>query len=61
MREIEESTVEKLTNKINVICFLVERLKYGEDKEKLEELIETCYNLIPDIKILLQKTDKNCN
>lgn len=61
MREIKESTVEKLTNKINILCFLVERLKYGEDKEKLEELIETCYSLIPKIKLLLQKTDKDCS
>jgi hypothetical protein len=60
MSEIEESTVEKLTNKINIICFLVERLNKGEKVENLESVIERSYTLLPEIKELLQKLDRDC-
>jgi hypothetical protein len=60
MSEIEESTVEKLTNKINIICFLVERLNKGEKVEDLQSIIERSYSLLPEIKELLQKLDRDC-
>jgi hypothetical protein len=60
MSEIEESTVEKLTNKINIICFLVERINKGEKVENLESVIERSYTLLPEIKELLQKLDRDC-
>jgi uncharacterized protein with WD repeat len=60
MSEIEESTVEKLTNKINIICFLVERLNKGEKVENLQSIIERSYTLLPEIKELLQKLDRDC-
>ena len=61
MSEIEESTVEKLTNKINIICFLVERINKGEKVENLESVIERSYTLLPEIKELLQKLDRDCS
>jgi hypothetical protein len=60
MSEIEESTVEKLTNKINIICFLVERINKGEKVENLQSIIERSYSLLPEIKELLQKLDRDC-
>jgi len=60
MSEIEESTVEKLTNKINIICFLVERINKGEKVENLQSIIERSYTLLPEIKELLQKLDRDC-
>jgi len=60
MSEIEESTVEKLTNKINIICFLVERFNKGEKVENLQSIIERSYTLLPEIKELLQKLDRDC-
>ena len=60
MSEIEESTVEKLINKINIICFLVERLNKGEKVEDLQSVIERSYTLLPEIKELLQKLDRDC-
>jgi len=60
MSEIEESTVEKLTNKINIICFLVERINKGEKVEDLQSIIERSYSLLPEIKELLQKLDRDC-
>jgi hypothetical protein len=60
MSEIEESTVEKLTNKINIICFLVERINKGEKVENLKSVIERSYSLLPEIKELLQKLDRDC-
>jgi|AntRauTorckE5430_2_1112549.scaffolds.fasta_scaffold10217_4 hypothetical protein len=60
MSEIEESTVEKLTNKINIICFLVERINKGEKVENLKSVIERSYTLLPEIKELLQKLDRDC-
>ena len=60
MSEIEESTVEKLTNKINIICFLVERINKGEKVENLNSVIERSYTLLPEIKELLQKLDRDC-
>jgi len=60
MSEIEESTVEKLINKINIICFLVERLNKGEKVEDLKSVIERSYTLLPEIKELLQKLDRDC-
>jgi hypothetical protein len=60
MSEIEESTVEKLTNKINIICFLVERINKGEKVEDLQSVIERSYTLLPEIKELLQKLDRDC-
>ena len=60
MSGIEESTVEKLINKINIICFLVERLNKGEKVEDLQSVIERSYTLLPEIKELLQKLDRDC-
>ena len=60
MSEIEESTVEKLTNKINIVCFLVERINKGEKVENLQSIIERSYSLLPEIKELLQKLDRDC-
>jgi len=60
MSEIEESTVEKLTNKINIVCFLVERINKGEKVENLQSIIERSYTLLPEIKELLQKLDRDC-
>ena len=60
MSEIEESTVEKLTNKINIVCFLVERINKGEKVENLKSVIERSYTLLPEIKELLQKLDRDC-
>ena len=60
MSEIEESTVEKLTNKINIICFLDERFNKAEKLEDLQTIIERSYSLLPEIKELLQKLDRDC-
>jgi hypothetical protein len=60
MSKIEESTVEKLTNRINTMCFLVERLSKGEQVESLESVIERSYSLLPEIRELLQKLDRDC-
>lgn len=54
-----ESDVEKLTNKINTLCFLVEQLKTGENN--LKDIIDRSYKSIPDIRELLQKLDRDCS